>query len=1590
MVLSWREQNATTSLPTPPSTSHRDKENRPLRLLSNSRVAWSDEHQYHTFGLSPPPVLSIQSSASRVAPSKSILKRTDYLLLPLFDDFKKEVTPEPADPLVDLHYLEGPVSRMLAADAPLPDLIEAYSVLAARLKSCVSGVTDADGSWPLFQPLRQYRDTFVDALVRDLQRIFDDPSTVKLEELSSEEEIVTGLLSPKESPKKKRGMTAEQVKFARDLCTVCHAVLKLLNVMFTSPSIFHIFSDEQLRFIMTQVLAIPLAKSLPTPNARKTCALAVWLIQTQRLSSNVLNPAKDRIAYALRRAIEGELGKEGKKGSINDGLKAIHELSQLHPSVFVPAFTELLPAMLSNLLAPTLVLRTQACHALGGFALAAASIPLSEVHTRISNIVASRFISPGTSNGFMSPLKDSTIIRTLRTTLVATDPKHPAQGPVWAWSVIANFVVLLGPAVYSDERLMRAITALFALGMRHQKSSVRALGCLAWRCMTWAYFHAPLIQLKPLEDESDASSSSETSDGEEQSKRAEEDHEEKPDWKVVQSVVDMGAGVATIGALLAGESTDELSLRRALGLLRGMSKKGGQTCKDALETAWRLVGLEEANPWDAQRLLARGLFCAIPGLLTVEYKALTQAVRPLLDQCTGVEDVRPLTREEIALEWVFDSLLDVWKEGLSALRLSWGSDIPGEISEVWRDLIKAPATLLRDSGDKEALMQFAERANKILIDLLEDPEVDLSLEPEQSVELSSPVKPDGTKMRKAPPAARWNLGLKLYLTRELWTSMKNVLPEFSLRAPAETLLKFLVNHETKLVGDVNLADQIRQQWTALCAEVVFACDAGELEKFWCGGLCMYTKRRENVWNAEVRQAVWSGFVEGWSDACAEWDAAVILLSVPFMELNAWEISHRDVEDWNMLLRVAMDKALDHGIDSVTVVDQIASIVSSNHSPTFEYSIHASDLLLSQLEINEARQVPEGVMQLVNNTLISTYPPEPRKKVRSKWLMRTLTRVLDACPVELAVGVYESLQEGLSLWIADEYKAFTPEEYAMDILPVYQTILIGIQSQPTSAATIETLAPIIESAFCGREDKPEAAVHAFEEFWRATYADTPEPLWGWPERIQTCLQKLARNKAETLAPAANVDNSAANEDGESEDGAGPSNDYLFSLSADEREKEELEISAAVLMPDDDGRSAFAPAVTIRAATPTSPLHPRVNLASPPVTPKSSARELPFTPLSPQLASAQNASSDLPATPLLASPATPKRTSRSASDDNQLSLERRRSTGNKENLPSVASVVERIAMRSPAATTTLFLGKRRMSDDEESDVVAKRSKVDPLSSTLAQEKFDVPAALDEPARFFQGVSDSSEHSVLLPKAPHPKLRRLSIEEVFGRLSEETIDGESAELPVAGLFTPSKRKGVFLDAVEVPTYEQVLRRERIASLRSKMVRTLSAPASAASSRTFMAERVLRRTHSSAVNAMRAEIETPPSKHRRTDLRAELYSTPSKIVRALRDAPMAGSDDSIMQASPEQRFSDQLSDDDPHTDCITPFGVVSPALRRARKDDTDPPSSDDSNEPLSPVREHVKRRIARLPSSKALLKPSPLKLRLRPLGMLSSDNED
>ena len=235
------------NLLTPPSSSHRgDKENKFSAGGPSTRtVVWASHNLFHC--LSTPPKDAPVSSKHRPEAKKSILKKsrqsTPSLVVPQVA--QRDVTPEPNDALLDLHYLDHPVSQILAEHSHnenLGQLIEGYNVLAARLRASVSNATDADASWPLFQPLRKNAQAFVNAVVRDLGRAFIDPLDSFHTTESAEVLPKVTLPSPTKSPsKKKDGMTEEQVKHARDLCTTSHSVIKLLSFMLSVSAVFNVF-----------------------------------------------------------------------------------------------------------------------------------------------------------------------------------------------------------------------------------------------------------------------------------------------------------------------------------------------------------------------------------------------------------------------------------------------------------------------------------------------------------------------------------------------------------------------------------------------------------------------------------------------------------------------------------------------------------------------------------------------------------------------------------------------------------------------------------------------------------------------------------------------------------------------------------------------------------------------------------------------------------------------------------------------------------------------------------------------------------------------------------------------------------------------------------------------------------------------------------------------------------------------------------------------------------------------------------------------------------------------------------------------------
>jgi len=609
-------------------------------------------------------------------------------------------------------------------------------------------------------------------------------------------------------------------------------------------------------------------------------------------------------------------------------VQAIHDLSVHEPSIFVPAFTELLPSLLDNLLAPRLTLRAQACHALGGLALGASQIPLSYTHTRLSEIINAALTDIPASSP-TSPLRtpsasksDSMLVKTLRTMLNTHDPSCVAQGPVWALCTLAALIVLLGPALVTSTKLANVVKGLLALSVRHRKSSVRALACVVWRPLAWAYFRPPFPRTSDKEehDEEDWEDVQTTKAA---AWTPTEEMRRDDFWRMVATMVDMGAAVGTVGALLARKSDDVRGVSRAIALLETMVKRGGSNCHDAVQTLCRLVSApaamgdevvgtdeKEDSDWDWAKLLPSSLFSADPGLLTVEFATLSEEVRQVLKQTATVADVRAFSATELWMPGVMDGLIRVWRVALTQVCLSWDAELPvsrfsfpscvadccvcpcyvqPELVQSWNGLLKAALRGLQgstddnddDDGQEDDLVQkLAELAVSLMQDILGDPKVQLVPSGEEAA-------PSNTPEVDLAPHTRSNAAMKLAVVRSLWAHAHSVLPAQALAgSPSEALLTWLMKKEAELVLETDTPHDARTQWATLCAEVVVRTGAAGcsssltlLRMFW--GTPGASRRSAWNWSMDVRTRVWRVFVERWSTLASGWEEAPVLLSVPF-------------------------------------------------------------------------------------------------------------------------------------------------------------------------------------------------------------------------------------------------------------------------------------------------------------------------------------------------------------------------------------------------------------------------------------------------------------------------------------------------------------------------------------------------------------------------------------------------------------------------------------------------------------------------------------------------------------------------------------
>jgi hypothetical protein len=158
------------------------------------------------------------------------------------------------------------------------------------------------------------------------------------------------------------------------------------------------------------------------------------------------------------------------------------------------------------------------------------------------------------------------------------------------------------------------------------------------------------------------------------------------------------------------------------------------------------------------------------------------------------------------------------------------------------------------------------------------------------------------------------------------------------------------------------------------------------------------------------------------------------MNISYSDQHTWGPGGEDIALWEEMLGYATSKALDHGVESSSVLDGIASFVSCFQTPGAApgASTRLVDLLFTNLEAPEMRDLPLNVLELASETMKATYPPEPMNYQVSMWMVRSLAVVVEHCPLEFCLKLLQTIQEGLSSWLADESVAWLENDMTYDV------------------------------------------------------------------------------------------------------------------------------------------------------------------------------------------------------------------------------------------------------------------------------------------------------------------------------------------------------------------------------------------------------------------------------------------------------------------------------------------------------------------------------------------------------------------------------
>jgi hypothetical protein len=184
-------------------------------------------------------------------------------------------------------------------------------------------------------------------------------------------------------------------------------------------------------------------------------------------------------------------------------------------------------------------------------------------------------------------------------------------------------------------------------------------------------------------------------------------------------------------------------------------------------------------------------------------------------------------------------------------------------------------------------------------------------------------------------------------------------------------------------------------------------------------------------------------------------------------------------------------------------------------------------MLPHLNLDARESIPTRAFSYLNTTLTASYPPQSSIGNATSKLLKGIQHIIISMPVSLLEPIIFAVQTGLASWIEDKCMILSAEQYnnlvsnpsfgysspptqplLSQLMPLYDSLLLRLESLPIKIASLNNLAPLLTAAF-SHIPPPALGPAAFRRFFYAAHARLAAPSNAYTDELRVCLDACVR-------------------------------------------------------------------------------------------------------------------------------------------------------------------------------------------------------------------------------------------------------------------------------------------------------------------------------------------------------------------------------------------------------------------------------------------------------------------------------------------------